>query len=223
MKELYQKAGRVGVAALDGAAHLPHRPVRRVAALGQVPGPGGVDVVAHGVGEFLSRVPLVAQEALVVVVAAAQVVATLLAQDDLVEADAVPLRIDVQLAHGVGLVAVVAEHLRHGGQVRVHGPVLVEDAVPVSPGRGPRHQGPPRRDAGRRGRVGLGEEGAVGGQMVEGRREDALVARGAQQRAGPVVDTDEQDVGLRQVAAPLPTPAKPSRRRSRRCRRGSRR
>ena len=70
-------------------------------------------------GELLAGVALLAQEALEVVVVAAQMVAPLLAEDDLVEADAVALGIDVQLAHGVGLVAVVAEDLRHGRQVRI--------------------------------------------------------------------------------------------------------
>ena len=156
-----------GVPALDDAAHLAHRPIGRVAVLGQVPRPRVVHIVAHGVGQFLTGVPFCFKEALEVVLIAAEVVSPLLAEDYLVEADAIALGVHVKLAHRKGLVPSIAKNLGHGRQGRVHLQMLLEDAVAVRLCRGPRHESAPRRDAGRRGRVRLGVVDAVGRQLVQ--------------------------------------------------------
>ena len=167
-----------------------------------MPGPHRVAVVAHGMGQLLAAVAVVVQVALVVVAAAAQVVTAFLVEDHVVEADAVALRIDVQLADRVRLIPRVAEGLCHGRQGRVHRLMLAEGAVAVRACAGAGHQRPPRRDAGRRGGVGLRETHTVAAELIQRGREDLLVAGGTQQRTGPVIDTDEKDVrGARSAGA----------------------
>ena len=66
--------------------------------LGQVPGSAHVVVVVHAVHELLARVPLLAQVHLVVV-DGAELGPTLFGQADIVKADAIARRVDMQLAH----------------------------------------------------------------------------------------------------------------------------
>ena len=186
------EAGPGRVAALDHAAHLARRPGGGVAVLGQVPGAEGVLVVAHAVGEAHAGVPLVGQEE-IVIVDGAEVGAALFVEDHVVEADAVALGEDVELADGVRLVAGVAESLRHGRQAG-HGLGRLEDPVAVSARRCARHQGAPRRDADRAFAVGVGEAGAAAGQLVEGGGEDGRVAGFPEEGSGPVVGGDQEHV-----------------------------
>ena len=81
-----------------------------------MPRAGFVVVVPHAVAELLARVALLGQKNLVVVLTTTQVVTALLVEEHVVEADAVPLRVDVELSHGIGLVAGVPEGLGHRGQ-----------------------------------------------------------------------------------------------------------
>ena len=78
--------------------------------------PGAYVVVGGGqaAGVLESDVTVLGQVLLSVVAAHAQVVAAFLVEDDFVEADAIALQVDVELAHGKGVVAGVAEALRHG-------------------------------------------------------------------------------------------------------------
>ena len=76
-----------------------------------------VVVVVHAVAELLAGIAAIG-EVHVVVVDRAQMRPAFLGEDDVVEADAVARRVDVQLAHGIGLIAAVAEGLGDGRQVR---------------------------------------------------------------------------------------------------------
>ena len=70
---------------------------------GQVPGAGEVVVVAEPAGVLPARIALVRQvEFPVVGMAAIQVMAPFLVENHFVEADAVTLRVDVELADGMG-------------------------------------------------------------------------------------------------------------------------
>ena len=122
--------------------------------------------------------------------------AALFAQDHIVKTDAVALRVDMQFAHGIGLVTGLAKGLRQSRQVRIHLEVFIEDPVAVAPRRGAGHQGAARRDAGGRGGIGLGEEHAVVGQAVEGGGENVRMPHGPHQGTGKVVGADQQDIGF---------------------------
>ena len=79
---------------------------------------------------LLARESLVLEEELVVVLCHTELVPPLFEHEHVVEADAVALRVHVELADAVRLVPVVPERLCHGGQVG-HRESLVEDAVAV--------------------------------------------------------------------------------------------
>ena len=81
-------------------------------------------------------------------------------QNHVVEPDPVPLRIHVQLAHAVGLVARVPERLGQRRQVR-HRLGLAEVSVAVSPRAGPCHQRSSRRDADRAFAIGISKAHAA--------------------------------------------------------------
>ncbi len=81
--------------------------------LGKMPGTVRVFVIAHPVCKALSSEAVIRQIE-VVVIDGAQMRATLFGQDDVVETDAVALRIDVQFSDGIGLIAAAAKCLRQG-------------------------------------------------------------------------------------------------------------
>ena len=73
------------IAAFNHANHFPGMPIGRVTVFRQVPGSGRVVVIAHAVGEMLSRVALLRQEKLVVIYGAV-LSSSLLGQDYVVDA-----------------------------------------------------------------------------------------------------------------------------------------
>ena len=75
----------------------------------------------------------------VVVIDGAQMRATLFGQDDVVETDAVALRIDVQFSDGIGLIAAAAKRLRQSWK-RGHGFKRFKQAVAVRLGWRARHE-----------------------------------------------------------------------------------
>ena len=182
-----------GVATLDRAYHRRRGPVGGVGMLRQVPGAAHVAVVAHAVVELPAGIAGISEEQLVVV-GDPVLGAALFIQDHVVEADAVALGIDVQLAHRTGLVAGVAEGLRQRGQLR-HRHALAEVAIAVGARADPGHQGAPRRNAHGTLRVGVGEANPACGQRIERRGLDRRMAGAAEQRGGPVVGGNEQHVG----------------------------
>ena len=121
---------------------------------------------------------------------------SLLTEDHVVESDSVALGIHVHLAHGVSLIARLPEALRQGRQIRVHRKGLVEDAVPMGPRRGSRHEGPASGDAGRGCGVGLREPHPAAAELVERWGEDFLVTRFTYQGPGPVIRADEEHIRL---------------------------
>lgn len=164
------EAGFCWVAALDHPAHLSGRPGGGMAFFGQMPGAERIFVIAHAVRETLAGVALVGQEE-VVVVDSAQVRATFFVEEHVVKAYAVALRVDVQLADGVGLVTGVAEGLRHGWHVghRLGG---FEDAVAVCTRGGAGHQGATCGNADGAFAIGVGEAGAAAGEGIQSWCED---------------------------------------------------
>ena len=123
------------IAPLDHPGGLAGGPVGDVQAFRQVPGAVQIVVVVHAVQVLLARRALFGQVH-VVVVHRAQLRAAFLGQQDVVEADAVALRVQVHLAHRVGLVAAVAKALGQRGQ-RGHGQRGSEIAVAVAARRVP--------------------------------------------------------------------------------------
>ena len=181
------------IAPLDHPGGLAGGPVGDVQAFRQVPGAVQIVVVVHAVQVLLARRALFGQVH-VVVVHRAQLRAAFLGQQDVVEADAVALRVQVHLAHRVGLVAAVAKALGQRGQ-RGHGQRGSEIAVAVAARRGAGHHAAPRGDADWTLSVGARIAGAQAGQVVQRRRLDDGMAGAAQQGAGPLVDHDEEHVG----------------------------
>ena len=149
------------VAPFDHPAHLVCRPSGGVAVLGQVIGAEGVFIVAHAVGESHARMASVCEEE-IVVVNRSQVWPPLFVEEHIVEANAVALGIDVELANGIRLVAGVAEGLGHGRQLG-HGSGWLEDPVAVGARRSARHQGAASGDADRAFAIGVGEASAAAG------------------------------------------------------------
>ena len=124
-----------------------------------------------------------------VVVDGAEDGTALLGEDDVVEADAIALGKDVQLADGVGLVAGVAEGLGHGRQLR-HWLLHFEDAIPVRASGGAGHQGAAGRNADRALGIGVGVADAGTGETVQGRGADCGMPGPSHQVGGPVVGGD---------------------------------
>ena len=137
-----------------------------------------------------------------VVVDGAEDGSAFLGEDDVVEADAIALGEDVQLADGVGLVSGVAEGLGDGGQLR-HGLLDFEDAVAVGAGGGAGHECAAGGDADGALGVGVGVTDAGAGEAVESGRADGGVAGAAHEVGGPVVGRDEQDGGRVRAALGL--------------------
>ena len=73
-------------------------------ALVHVPMSVFISVVAHAVHELLTRMPFVSQVQ-VVVIHRTQTGSPLLSQQRILKSDAIPLRVDMQLAYGSGLIA----------------------------------------------------------------------------------------------------------------------
>ena len=90
---------------------LISRTVQLVGWQWKVPGPHGVVVVADAVGKLLPGESLLGQEHLEVVPGETQMVTPLLVDQSVVKANPVALRIDVELADRVGLVARIPEGL----------------------------------------------------------------------------------------------------------------
>ena len=189
------EAGAVPVAPDDEPGHLPSRPVGVVIVLGQVPA-AVRERVLDTVRRLLARVASLSQKVLIVVLhhlVAPIAQAARLVDQQVVEADAVARRVDVELAHTVGLVARVAEGLGNGRQVG-HGHHRVEDPVAVGLREGAGHQLSSCRNTCRRGCVGIGESDAVRDHLVDGRRQDGRMSQGADHLAGPVVGADQEHV-----------------------------
>ena len=129
-----------------------------------------------------------------VVVDGAEDGAALLGEDDVVEADAIALGEDVELADGVGLVAGVAEGLGDGRELR-HGFLHLEDAVTVGAGGGAGHECAAGRDADGALGVGVGVADAGSGEAVQGWSADGGMSGAGHEMGGPVVGGDEQDRG----------------------------
>ena len=187
------EAGPGGVAAADHAAHLVGGPVGDVGLLGQMPGAVAVLVVAHAVGEGAAGMALFAEPELVVV-DGAEDGAALLGEDDVVEADAIALGKDVELADGVGLVAGVAEGLGDGRELR-HGFLHLEDAVAVGAGGCAGHEGAAGRYANGALGVGVGVADTGAGEAVQRWSADGGMTGTGHEVGGPVVGGDEQDRG----------------------------
>jgi len=147
------------------------------------------------VAKLLADMTLIAQENFVIVGHAVER-PPLVIKLDVIKPDPVPLRVGVGLAHRVGLIACVAETLRHGGQMRLHRAVGLERAVAVLFGRAAGHQGAPRGQADGRFRVAVREPHAIPAQLVQHRRVDRRVPRRAQEGCWPVVRHDQKNIGL---------------------------
>ena len=167
------------IPALDQTCHLLGRPVRDVTVLRQVPRSIQILVVVHASGEHPTGVALIRQVEFVVVYSV-ELRTTLFVKDDVVEADPVSLRIDVKLAGGEGLVAVVAERLGKCGDIR-HPQSLVEVAVTVGAAGRPRHQRPTSGDTDRAFAVGPWEAATVSGELIERRGLDRRVTGDAEE------------------------------------------
>ena len=187
------KARLPGVAPGDVPRHLVDRPVGLVEVFRQVPWPHDVVVVAHRVGRLLPGIALLLQEQFVVVLQQAEVMTPLFVDQRVVEPDSVVLGVDVQLAHGKRLVAVVSKGLGHRRQVG-HREVLVEYPVAVRPCRYSGHDLSPRGNARRRGGVGVRVRHAVPDKLVEGRRQDGRVSQCPDEPPEPVVGRYQQYV-----------------------------
>ena len=151
--------GLGGIPSLDRTNHLVRRPVRHVQVFRQMPRPRRVIVVAHAVVELAARVAPLGKERFVVVHDAVLGPA-LFVQHHVVESDSVALRVNMQLADRVSLVAAVAKRLSHGRQVR-HRLSLAEIAVAVGARAGSGHEGATRRYADRAFGVGVPEQNAA--------------------------------------------------------------
>ena len=82
--------------------------------LREVPGAGQIVAAAQTRRMFLSRITLIGQIELPVIGQLRKMVPTFFIEDDLVETNPVALRVDVQLAHGMGLVSSLPERLGQG-------------------------------------------------------------------------------------------------------------
>ncbi len=102
-----------------------------------MPGAGAVFVIAHAVAKVLTGQAAVAQEELVIIENAV-LGAALFVEDYIVKANAIALRVDVQFAGGVGLVAALAKGLSQGRQVG-HFQGFFKDSVAVGARRRARH------------------------------------------------------------------------------------
>ena len=160
--------------------------------LGQVPGPPVVLVVGHAVVELTSRKPLISKVN-VVVVQGAPLRAPFVVQEHAVKADPVALRVNVQLAHGIGLVAGIAERLCHCRDIG-HRQLIVEHPVAMRPGAHPRHQGAAGRNADRAFRIGVCVPHACCGKLVQARGYDRWITGKTEMLGSPVIGHDQQDV-----------------------------
>ena len=124
-----------------------------------------------------------------VVVDGAEDGTALLGEDDVVEADAIALGKDMQLADGVSLIAGVAEGLGHGRQLR-HWLLHLEDAIPVRAGGCAGHQRAAGRNADRALGIGVCVAHAGAGEAIQGRGADCGMPGPAHQVGGPVVGGD---------------------------------
>ena len=158
----------------------------------QMPRAGQVVVVAHTVHKFLPNIAVFAQPCLIVI-HNAELVAPLLCQNDVVKADAVTLRENVQLAYGVGLIAVVTENLRQRGNLRHRHTVRV-DAISVGGGQQTGHHGAARRDADGTLAVTVVEPYAVLCQIVQCGGHDIMPSGTAHQVSKPMIATDHKDI-----------------------------
>ena len=187
--------GRPGwIAPLDLPAHRPGNPIRGVVGFGEVPRPEGVLVVAHAVGIAQAGLSLIPQPK-IVVVHRTQNGTALFHQHHIVETDPIPLRVHVELAHRLGLVAVVAEGLGQGREGR-HGLQHLEFTVPVGARRHAGHQRSPRRYADGTLAVGVGEPNPAARQGVQCRGPDHRMSGRAHQPGRPVVGANQQHVGV---------------------------
>ena len=182
-----------------GFAHLPRRPVDRVAVLGQVPGTGDVIVLRHAAGVLLPAVALLGQKELIVVSHPVRNVvvnvAALLLYEDVVEADPVALRVDVQFPHGVRLITSVAKALGECGNFGEVNAVH-KGAHPVRLGTHAGEQGAPGGNTRGTGRITIGVADAAPGEVVDRRRGDHGMAGVAGEQSTPVIRADQQYIGL---------------------------
>ena len=186
------------IAAPDGAAHLRRRPVGGVTMVGQVPGPGEVVVVAEAAGVLLSRIALIGQVELPVVgVPVIEVMPPFLVEDHFVEADAVALGIDMELADGMSLITGLPEEpgeRRNLFRVR-YLQILVEDPVPVVSRRKARHQASTCGNTDGTGGVGTVEVDAVAGHLGDRGSHHHRMSCRTGEESGPAGSADEQHVG----------------------------
>ena len=183
-----------GIAPTDGSLQGVSRPIRRVNMFRQVPGGGLVRVVAHAVPELLPDKSLVAKEDLVVV-GYPEERSALIVEKHIIEADAIPLRVGVGLADGIGLVAVVAKGLGECRQIRIHAPLWLKRSVAVGACGRPGHDCPAGRQAHRRLGIAIRVSNSVPAQGIQHRRVNRGMSRRAEQGGRPVVRDDQQNVG----------------------------
>ena len=81
-----------------------------------MPGPVKIVVVAHPVCELLPRKALVSKEEFIVV-NGPELHSAFLSKYNIIEADTIPLRINVELSHRAGLIACISKRLSHRGYV----------------------------------------------------------------------------------------------------------
>jgi len=113
-------------------------------------------VGAHGMGQLLSRIPFPFKKQLKIIPAAAQVMTPLLVYKGVIKADAITLRIYMELTDSIRLVARLSKYPGHCGKLILHGKGFFKYSVPMCSSRSSGHQLPPGRYAGRRCRVGPG-------------------------------------------------------------------
>ena len=188
------ESGLCRIPTLNLAGYLLGGPVRDVAMLGKMPRTIEVVVVVHPVGEHLAGVALIAKVEFVVV-DGVELRASLFVEHHVVELDPISLRIHVQLARGEGLVACIAKRLREGGDIR-HPQRLVEITVAVRAWRRARHQGAASGDADGALAVGSRKATSVACELIQRGCLDDGVTGDPEERSGPVVSADEQNVRL---------------------------
>ncbi len=159
------KRGLGRVAPLDNARHAPTRPSRGVMFLRLVPGPPMILIIGHAVIELASGVALIAKID-VVVVERSPLRPAFVIQKDAVKTNSIPLRLHMQLADRICLVAGIAKRLCHGDGIR-HAKLIVENAIAMRLRAHPGHQGAPCRNAHRTFGIGVGVAHARRGNFVQ--------------------------------------------------------
>ena len=162
--------------------------------LRQRPRPGIIGVVPHAVHELAAGHPVLAQPDLIII-GYAEFVAPLLLENHLVKADPASLGVDMELAHGHGLIAGLGERLCQRAGVGHKHPIAVYP-VSVGLGKGPRHQAAPGRDADRTAAVAIRKYDSVPRQLINGGGHDGAAPSIPGKTLRPLICLDKKNIKL---------------------------